>query len=185
MPLSPIRLPIPDKRDIYLVFSTSVFVVFTWTIIVFILQLNNLLVLLELVDILFTLVYAFSIDLVESLAVTLLLVITSMMFPRKYLKDNFRSIGPLLILLVAGWAMAFAFRTSKYNPDPQRESEMLAWAGIFFSSVVGTIIMAPRYETIKKIGSGFAERTLLFVNLYVLIGIASAALVIIRNLGIG
>jgi hypothetical protein len=92
---------LPDRRQFWPVFSTVIFIVFTWTIYRALYQVPSWLFYMKIPGVLVLLAYILGFALLESLLVSAFLAAYCFFLPERWLRINFAAQGLLLAILLA------------------------------------------------------------------------------------
>jgi hypothetical protein len=182
--LSRLRNRLPERRQIWLVFSAVVFIVFSWTIFHALYQVPSWLYYMTVPGVLALFAYVLGFALLESLLVTGFLAFYCFILPPRWLKDHFAAAGLLLALLLT---LAVYLLRSGFAQFPK----MALWQllGIPLGLLLGLALVAPllswllrRFPRLAGWLVAAGERLTIFSYFYVPLGILGWVLVLVRNL---
>lgn len=175
-----IRDRFPPRNDIIPVFAASIFIVFSWAILWFLQKLPGWLPFLSLWAILSILAYTLAFALLESCAVLLALVFLGFLTPHKVIRARFISQGSSILFVVACWTILFQLLRSELRMWSLAESIM--WFGIMISTILIASILVHRMPRYQQALRSFCTRLIVFLYIYVPIGIISCMVVLVRNI---
>jgi hypothetical protein len=181
---SSLKAKLPSRQEALAVFSVIVFIVFSWALYRVFWWVPSWLEYLSIWSILIIVSYVLGFALVESLAVFVLVVILSLLFPREYFKDQFIVQGSALSAMLG--LVAFLV---------QRKVGLIykleLWQTLAFPILIliGALLLVfifsfvlKRYQRLSRLLLTAAERMTVFAYLYVPLGLIGMLVVIVRNL---
>lgn len=179
-----IRSKIPSRQQLLPVFSTAVFVSYTWTIYRMLNQLPSWLFYLNLKDILGIAAYVMGFAFLESALLLGCAILLSIIFPEKHFKSKFVAQSFLVMLVLTIGALLY-----------QQHIGMLKWWGwlelvIFvlatFSSITLQVLLFSfifdRFSWLKRFLEVLSDRLVAFSYLYLPLGLFGLAFILIRNI---
>jgi len=174
-----IKMRFPKRSDMLAVFGVVVFVSYSWSLLGFLNKLSSFLLHFTLGEIsnIFTFMMAFT--LVESLAVTSVLVLLAAVLPSSWLRDGFALKGFVIVLIAT--ATSILFQRSLEDDYPST----LLLVAVTLVPVVGTVAVLAVLRSMPKVRNILAniqDRILIMLFIYVPIGLLSLAVVMYRNL---
>ena len=179
MSLDLIRKRFPSRSDVIAVLAIAVFVCFSWTIFGFFNKLSSFLLYFTLGEIAAVFAYMMAFALLESLAVTGILVLVSAILPSGWLKDGFGYKG--FIILVIASVDAILLQNSLENVFPPVPTlALLALAPIVLS--VAVILFIRSRPRVQNLLVSVQDRFLVMLVIYLPIGLISIVAVTFRNL---
>ncbi len=175
---------LPSWGQILPVFSTIVFVVFSWTIYHLFWQMASWLYTLSLLNVLILAAYILSFALVESLALLGVLFALSLIFPPRTFRDKFIEVGIALLLLFSVGAILMQGRLEII---PKMDLQMLLGTivlGLLAITICVDVTswLIDRIPFLSRQLNGFADRMTVFTYIYVPLSLAGWVVVILRNL---
>jgi hypothetical protein len=173
----------PDRQSILGVYAVIVILVYSWTLFTSFYKLPSWMFYMTISQILSVYAYSFSLDLVESiLALVGVLFLEFTLFPALKNKDEFqsRSILVILVVLVSAMLRLALFQTYE-DIDAFLSGELMWWA---ITLPLGMLIaaFAPKIIWVRKILTGIAERTTVFLYIYLPLSFISLLVVLVRNI---
>jgi hypothetical protein len=175
---------LPSKSEITPVFSTIVFVFFSWSLYRMFWQVPSWLYYLNVWDVLILAAYVVSFALFESLVVLVFLLFLAFILPAKYLKDNFITQGSWFIFLLGVSAVALQRKIGviyKLEIWQIIVYPVIALIVLIILTVAAAYIFK-RYSRIARLVTNLADRMTVFAYIYVPIGLLGLAVVIWRNI---
>lgn len=169
----------PSRRHLALAFAVCAFPVYTWSIYQFIEQVPGWLYYLSVWDVLNIFAYTQLFALAESALLLLGLTLIAALLPARLFRANFVAIGTALVVLTAGWAIAAQYNDGILRTLPMRL--LAVWAVIYAVSILVFYALVQRYDRLSKALTGFAERLLVLLYVYVPVSLVSLGIVIMRN----
>ena len=174
-----IRNRLPSRSEIIAVFSVAVFACHSWTMLGFFNKLSSFLLYFTIGEILSIFAYMMSVALLESIAVTILLVLLSVILPPSWLREGFAYKGFVIIAIVTAASILF----QKFLPDDYPSTLMLAVSAIVpIVLIVVLIAISQAFPRLRSLLLDIQDRISIILYIYVPIGILSLIVVFIRNL---
>jgi hypothetical protein len=174
--LATFRQRLPQKRDMVLAFAFCVFLVFSWSILVFFRKVPYWLLFLDTLDLISSLAYALSFALLESVAILSIWILAGIVLPARFLRERFVALGGGTILVSGIWVIADHTNIIGFLESP-------LWPLLCLGSLVATYLLIYHSHHLQNILTSLAERLTVLLYLYVPAALASLVIVIIRNLG--
>jgi hypothetical protein len=170
---------IPPRSEILTVFGFAVFAICSWSVRSFLFRLPSFLLYFDLLDLLAIFGYMMAFALLESLAVTALLILIGALLPGGWFRNGFAYKGFLAILVAGIAAIALQNYVGYGFPAlaPLLEGALaafLVWLGL---AVWLQKALRPRQAILR-----FVEGFTVFSYIYVPLGVIGILLVLIRNL---
>jgi hypothetical protein len=160
------------------VFAIVVWLIYSWTILLFLWKLPNWLYFLDKGEILISLAYALAVNLLESLAVLGVLALLAALLPPAWLLDRFVARGSALAIAGLGWTMflAYHFRLAE---DFHRLLPAPWGVPLMAVSIAAAVFAAGRAGWLRRALEGLAERATVFLYGAVTASCVSLAAVIV------
>ena len=174
---------LPDSKSILGVYAIIVTLVYSWTLFTSFYKLPSWMFYLTISQILSVYAYSFSIDLLESIiALTGVFFLEFTLFLALRNRDEFqaRSILVVLVVLISSMSRLALFQT--YEDIEAFLSGELIWWAITLPSGMLLAVFASKSKIIRNILEGIAERTTVFLYIYLPLSFISLIVVIARNL---
>jgi hypothetical protein len=177
--LNLIRNRLPSRNEMIAVFSVAVFACHSWTMLGFFNKLSSFILYFTIGEILSIFAYMMSVALLESIAVTFLLVLLSVILPPGWLREGFAYKGFVIIAIVTAASILF----QKFLPDDYPSTLMLAISAIVpIVLIVALIAVGQSFPRLRSLLLDIQDRISIMLYIYVPIGIISLMVVFIRNL---
>lgn len=174
-----IRTRLPSRNEIIAVFSVAVFACHSWTMLGFFNKLSSFLLYFTVGEILSIFAYMMSVALLESIAVTILLVLLSVILPPGWLREGFAYKGFVIIAIATAASILF----QKLLPDDYPSTLMLAVSAVVpIVLIVALIAVGQAFPRLRSLLLDIQDRISIMLYIYVPIGIISLMVVFIRNL---
>jgi hypothetical protein len=173
---------LPDSKSILGVYAVIVTLVYSWTLFTSFYKLPSWIFYLTISQILSVYAYSFSLDLVESiLALGGILSLEFTLFLALRNREEFqaRSILAVLVVLISSMLRLALFQT--YEDIDAFLSGELIWWGITLPLGMLLAVFAPKSRRVRNILESIAERTTIFLYIYLPLSFISLIVVIARN----
>src|SRR5689334_2569215 len=173
----------PSWQSILRVYGVIVFFLYSWTLLASFYKLPSWMYFLNLYDISSIYAYSFSANLLESLVVmaVVLLMEYTIFLPFRN-RDGFQSRSVIMVIVILGCIMT---RLILYR-SPEKSLAFVQGEWIWWSlSLVGAYVMAllaSRSRFLINLIDGLAERTVVFVYIYIALSLVALLMVLIRNI---
>ena len=173
---------IPDRKQVFPVFSLIVFIVFTWALYRISYQVPSWLGYLSLWNVILLGIYVLAAALVESVIMLGFLLLFCMVFPVRFFKEIFIAQGSATILLLCLVALWMQYHTSViYSLDLW---QMLFFAVLFLVVLVTFILiiasLLKRFSRLRFLFEALANRMIVFGYCYLLFGFLSLMIILAR-----
>jgi hypothetical protein len=175
---------LPSRQQVFPVFSVTVFVVFSWTLYQEFFQVPSWLKYMTMGEILVITAYALAFALIESLVITVLLLILSLVFPVKVFRDKFIPQGSILVLVAGFVAVMLQENMSEVYHLKIRQLTTYPIIGILAVVVMIFVLswIFDRLSILTRLIQSIAERMTVFSYIYVPLSVVSLVIVTLRNL---
>ncbi|MFM8322067.1 MAG: hypothetical protein ACKOC5_14235 [Chloroflexota bacterium] len=175
---------LPTRGEVYPVFSTLVFLVYSWALYRLAWYLPSWMEYLSIPSLLIITAYTLSFAMFESLVMTGLLVLFSLLFPRGVFAGRFATLGSLLALAAGGGAFLLQRQVSmiyRWEIWQVFAYSAAALVGLALAALAGAWLLQ-RFERLQRLATAVAERMTIFPLLYLPLSLLSLAVVLFRNL---
>lgn len=182
--LNSIRSKLPTRGEAFPVFSTVVFIVFTWSFYRMAWQLQSWLYTLSIKGVLIIAAYVLAFSLFESFVVFIFLVIFSLLFPRKLFKDKFIPQGMALMITISVGAIFLQRRIGilyKLELEQLIISALLVLVSIILILLVFSFAFS-KFPKLAKLVRDIADRMMIFSFIYIPLGLVCLIVVLARNI---
>jgi hypothetical protein len=171
------RLP---KLDAILpVFAVIAFLAYGRSIYIFLFKLPAWLTFLTLGEILSVLAYGLVVNLLESIAILLPLLVICFILPARFFKDGFVARGTWLAVFVLGSILVYFKFYSSIGPDFIKY--LYLWTGVTLALAVPVASLGGRIRCLRAAALWLADRLTVFLFLLVPASLISIVVVILRN----
>lgn len=182
--LNRLKQKAPTRQEVLPVFSTILFVVFSWMFLQFFLQVPSWIFYMDTGRLLVMFAYVVSYSLLESLLLLGFLIVLCLVLPRRMFKEQFIAIGTVQVLVVSVITLVIRQEImifQKFELLKLLSIPIVALAIILLSIyLIGFTFR--RYTPLRRLVESFAERMTAFAYLYLPLGLLGTALVIARNI---
>jgi hypothetical protein len=171
----------PPRPEIAAVWGLACGLCFSWTIYIFFFNLPSLMLHLHPTEALLGLAYCLAFALAETGFLLAALVVPAVLLPGRFFRRRFLPQAAAVLLVGAAWAyIAHKFRLLLH----WRESWLLIWlaAGMLAVTAGAVWIGSGRAPWLERALRGLAERTTVFLYLYLPLGLAAVAWIAAENL---
>lgn len=127
-----------------------------------------------------TIAYTQAFALIESLFILALLVLLAFILPGKFYRDRFVAQSSVALILAAAGAILAHFKGAELGIWSTRG--FLVWSGIMFVLIGVASLLLTRFDGFRRGIESLAERMQVLATVYIVIGIISVIVVIIRNI---
>jgi hypothetical protein len=177
--LNLIRNRLPSRSEIISVFGVVVFACHSWTMLGFLNKLSSFLLYFSVGEILSIFAYMMSVALLESIAVTILLVLLSVLLPSNWLRDGFAYKGFVIVVIATAASILF----QKFLPDDYPSILMLAASTLVPLILIVLLIgVSQSFPKLRSLLLDIQDRISIMLFIYVPIGVLSLMVVVFRNL---
>ena len=174
-----IRNRLPSRQEVIAVFGVVVFVCHSWTLLGFFNKLSSFILYFTPSEIFAIFAYMMSVALLESIVVTILLVLLSIVLPSSWFRDGFAYKGFVIVVIATAASILF----QKFLPDEFPSTLMLAVFTIVpLALIVIFIIISRSFPRLQNIFLDIQDRFSIMLYIFVPIGILSLMVVLFRNL---
>jgi hypothetical protein len=172
------RLPAIDA--IPPVLAVISFLVYGWTLVVFLWQVPSWILFLTPGEILVVLAYSMTSSLLESLAVAGILLFVCMLLPSRWLRDVFVTRGTLAVVFGLGSIMLYMYRFSLVGYS--YIDHLVPWSLAGLGLTLLLTFISPRIRPIVRAAAWISDRMIVFLFLFIPISLVSLLVVLYRNL---
>ena len=169
----------PTVQQLAAVYGVIVLIVYGWTIYWFAWKLPSWLYFLTLGEILSTFSYAMVVNFIESLIALFVLVLICLLLPPRWFRDRFAALGTSLVVLSLVALMKYVgiIIALQGFPPGMGRSALLAIVGIIF-----LVFLIGRVNLFLRVIEEIANRTVIFLYIFLPISAISFLVVLIRNI---
>ena len=179
-----LRARLPSKQEVGPVFSTIVFIVFTWTLYRMFYQVPSWLYYMSVWSVLVIAAYVLAFALFESIVILGLMLFFSLVFPARHFKDKFVPQGFTIAVVMGGGAYLLQRKINVIY-------KLNGWELIIYPIIVLIVALIliltfsfvfDHFRTIKRLVNAVAERLTVFSYIYVPLSLVSLVVVLVRNI---
>ena len=170
----------PAKSELRLVFGSIVFLVFSWSIRIFIFELPSQMLNTRWVDILINFLVLMATALLESMFILTGLVLLSVFLPGSWFRNSFvsKSFATLLVLMGFITWIRRMFPSDDYFPP----MDILYRGGIVFFILWVALLVSLHYvKPLQRFAFFIEERVEVFLYLYVPLGVIGFLAILVRS----
>jgi len=175
------RIKVPDTGQIVQVFSVTLIMIYGWTTYRFIQKLPGWLYYLNFQEILSNYSYALTINFLEALLFITLILVINFLLPKKLFMDLFVARGSLFAIFGLGYLIYLALAVGQ-SKSSQFPAELFNWTPGVFLVIFLSALFLPQIEIIRKIIEDFADRTVIFLYIFLPLTGLGLLLFVINNL---
>ena len=174
------RRLLPEARQVWLAFSTILFLSYTWMILVFLFILPAWMNIIQAGELLVVFAYGCAAALLESLGLTAVLLAAAWILPRRWFFERFAIQAGATALWMAPWQLLLRARFIYWGTGTY--AEVIPVLLILLVSLVYFNYLVYRFKSLGKFFWQLADRVTVFANLYAPLGIIGSIVVAWRNL---
>lgn len=171
---------LPTFNAILPVFAVISFMVYGWTLVVFLWKVPSWMMFLTLGEILSVSAYSMASALLESLAALVILLLASVLLPTRWMRDVFVTRGSVAAFFGLGSIMLYMLRLSTIGYAALHY--LFPWTWLALGLTLLLTFLAPRVRVIIRAVAWVSDRLIVFLFLLVPISLVSVLVVIYRNL---
>ena len=171
---------LPAFSQVFAVFGVISLIVYCWTLIWFFWKLPSWEYFMNLEELSTLFAYIMATNLLESLAVLLVVLFLCILLPAKWFKDVFLSSGASLVILSLGYLMYLSSHIASNDDSyPTNMVRLIPAVGLL---ILLLTFLATRVSILRRLLEGFVDRAVIFSYVFLPIGLVSLLVVIGRNL---
>jgi hypothetical protein len=171
---------LPSNDAILPVLAMVSFLVYGWTLVVFLWKIPSWIQFLTVGEILVVLAYSLSSSLLESLSVLGILLLACLLLPARWMRDVFVTRGTIAAIFGLGSIMLYLYRFSLFGYSYLAYLTSWSIAGLVITLLF--TFLSTHFQTIIRAAAWISDRTIVFLFLFVPISLVSLLVVIYRNL---
>jgi hypothetical protein len=175
---------LPTRAQAIPVFSTILFIVFSWMFFQFFIQVPSWLFYMNATKLLVMFSYVVSFSLLESLVLMGVIIFLCLVFPARHFKDKFIPQGTAQVILIS--LITYFVRQKIELFEKFEVWQLLTVPLIYVSNIVLSIfifsLLFDRFSSARRLFNLVADRMTIFAYLYLPIGLAGLVVVLIRNI---
>lgn len=169
----------PRQSDLLAVFGMVVFLCYSWTMLGFLNKLSSFLLYFTLGEIANILAFMMAFTLLESLVLTVLLVLLGVILPAGWLREGFAFKGFIIVIVATGTSILFQTQLDSNFPHP------LVLLLFILVPIGLAIVLITRIRSMPKVYNlihNIQDRILIMLFVYVPLGVLSLVFVLYKNL---
>lgn len=174
------RERIPSNKDIFLAFASCAFPIYVWAIANLLREVPALILRLGAWDLVGVIAYTLSFALIESVLVLIMLLLLSVVFPAKFIRDKFVVFSTVIVFIASIWfELAHIFDLVIWQ---EGEIKCISSAIILIPCITGIYLAVLRSERVIIIIENLVERISVLMFFYLTVTLLFTLIMIIRNL---
>lgn len=181
-----LRSRLPNREDLFLVLTVTMTPIHLWALLNFAREVPAYILRADLSYILAILAYTLASCLVESLAVTGIVLLLAMTLPRGFLLDHFVPQGAILVLVPALWAIPVHYQTRIFTglslSVPVSIALVALWLITFILALVDLSLLFRRHPKVEAGLRDVADRLTVLAWVFIVLDVLSVGYVLVRNL---
>ena len=171
---------LPALNAILPVFAVISFMVYGWTLVVFMWKVPSWMMFLTLGEMLSVFAYSMTFALLESLAALAILLLASVLLPAHWMRDVFVTRGSVAALFGLGSIMLYMIRLSMIGFAVLKF--LFPWTWFALGLTLLLTFLAPRLRFVVRAAAWISDRLIVFLFLLIPLSLVSVIVVIYRNL---
>lgn len=171
---------LPGKDAMMSVLAVISFLVYGWTLVVFLWKVPSWILFLTLGEILVILAYSMTSALLESLSVLFILLLLNLLLPARWMRNVFVTCGTTAAIFGLGSIMVFLYRYSITGYGII--SNLIPWSLAGLGITILMTYVATQVRPISWFTRWISDRMLIFLYLFIPLSLVSLGVVIYRNL---
>lgn len=170
---------LPSKQDIAPVFAVVVFLVYGWSIVVFLQKVPSWILFLRLDEIAVIFAYMLVTVFLGSIVFTAFLVLFCALLPPKYFKENFAVQGALVSLTLISSIALFIYFYPEFGSDLLKYGPL--WLGVTVLIAALIAYLAVKFHFLGRATFWVSDRLTVYLYFVIPLSILSLIVVIFRN----
>ena len=170
---------LPQRNEIISVFGVVIFVVCSWSVREFLYKIPAFVLYYSVWEIFSVFSYMMAFALLESTAVTILLIVSAFVLPSKLLKEGFAYKGFLAVIIAS--VLSIWLQGNLVNEFPSR-SLLLEGAGSSLAIFILLSFLFHKVVFLQNIVIALVDRLGILMYLYVPLGVLGILVYLLRNL---
>jgi len=170
----------PDKANIVNLFATAAFLVYGWTLYASFWKVPSWIYFLRLNEIFSVYAYSFIVNFLESILLTLGLVLLGYFLSGNLWKDGFLAGSVVMLIVIVGSALVHMRIYDDPNLRVSFISSQLRWWLVTFGIAFGASFISVRVAWLRRSLETLADRFTVFLYIYLPLTVLSLAIVIAR-----
>jgi hypothetical protein len=177
-----IRARLPSRLEVLPVYGLAVFLVYSWSSLLFFWNLPRWLLYLSPGDIGAIGAYAFAIAFLDSGLIMLVALIAAFIFPRRWMRAGFDAKGGAFVLGL--FVCSDFYQSVSANLFMLDNTRLLGLALLSCALIALLVYAVSRLPLIRRVSISLTEKTVVFLYLYLPLSAVSLLVVLARNVGL-
>ncbi len=173
----------PDRENLLGLYAVIVFIIYSWMLFTSFYKLPSWILHFTVIEILSLYAYAFSVNFLESVFVLIcLLLLDYTLFLFLTNREEFQARAVLVAVILLASSMRRLMLFQEYSDVADFVSGEFNWWAITIAICLPVSIFAPKFSIIRNAIREIADRTSIFLYVYLPLSFISIVVVIIRNI---
>jgi hypothetical protein len=174
----------PDRSAVLSVFSVLVCLLYSWTLFASFFALPSWIFFLDLVQLAALYSYSFVLNFIESIFALIIVLVLELVWISVpgVRREDFR---PRTIMYILVFLVSSVIRLHNFKGYEEMaeflDGETIWWVITFLTAIVMALV-APRITWLRALLEEFADRTIVFLYIYLPLSLISLVIVVVRNL---
>ncbi len=151
---------LPGWNQILPVYAVIVLILYTWTILWFFWKIPSWLLFMNVGELLSAFSFAMLTDLLESLAVLILVLLPALILPTKWFSEAFTVRGSVLAAGSLGWLGIVA---QQFQIKADYPSALIQWSPLALAAIFVLSVLAGMHSGLRKLIASLADRLTVFL----------------------
>lgn len=179
--MASLRLYKPKPRELFLVFLICIFPTHLWSIIGFLRELPSYLLRLNAWEIVSIFSYAQVIILLDTLLLTVIATILTILLPRTWIQNRFTSQAILIALSISLWVVFIHYQNFLLGKLPLDEKQFpLAWSISLVAVLIALSTLHLHFSKFEVIFSKFIDNIKILSGVYLILDLGCLIVLSIR-----
>lgn len=171
---------LPQPAEIYQVLAVIAFMIYAWTITVFVYTFPSYINFLTSGEIMVLFAYSMTSAFFESLIILSILLVVCMILPAHAMRDVFLTRGTWAAIIGIGYLMTYMFIFSRQSFE--LIAQLPFWSLLGLLLTFGGTYFSPRSRGMVTAAASISDRLLVFLFLFSLLSIISIPVVLYRHM---
>ncbi len=171
---------LPQPAEIYQVLAVIAFMIYAWTITVFLYSFPSYINFLTSGEIMTIFAYAMTSAFFESLIILGILLMVCLILPAHAMRDVFLTRGTWAAIFGIGYLMTYMFIFSRQSFE--LITQLPFWSLLGLLLTVGVTYFSPRFRGMVTAAASISDRLLVFIFLFAPLSLISTIVVLYRHI---
>ena len=171
---------LPKAKSILQVYAVAAFLVYGWTLALFLWKLPSWLMYMHAAEIFGVLSYAMLTNLLESLVLIAALVGLAVCLPGKWLRDVFVESGTVIMISAVLSLMFYHFQYGHLRSE--FNDALRTWGAVTLLIAIVLAVLFARVGVLRSFISELADRLVVFLYILMPLSVVSFLIIIVRNM---